>query len=82
MVWNITIVDDSMIKQFSKEKGDKMSALPATVGGLTVDIPVGTVRRALAIAELSGSFSFDHHQHGTAGGLDPDSHGFGGATAG
>ena len=52
---NITIVDDSMSKQFSKEKGNKMSALPATVGGLSVDIPVGTVRRALAIAELSGS---------------------------
>ena len=32
-----------------------MTALPATVGGLSVDIPVGTVRRALAIAELSGS---------------------------
>ena len=32
-----------------------MSALPATVGGLSVDIPVRTVRRALAIAELSGS---------------------------
>ena len=53
-MWNITIVDDSMSKQFSKEKGDKMSVLPATVGGLSVDIPVGTVR-ALAIAELSGS---------------------------
>ena len=53
-MWNITIVDDSMSKQFSKEKGDKMSALPATVGGQSVDIPVGTVRRALAIAELSG----------------------------
>ena len=44
-----------MSKQFSKEKGDKMSALPATVGGLYVDIPVGTVRWALAIAELLGS---------------------------
>ena len=54
-MWNITIVDDSMSKQFSKEKRDKMSALPATVGGLSVDIPVGTVRPALAIAELSGS---------------------------
>ena len=32
-----------------------MAALPATVGGLSVDIPVGTVRWALAIAELSGS---------------------------
>ena len=32
-----------------------MSALPATVGGLSVDIPVGTVLWALAIAELSGS---------------------------
>ena len=32
-----------------------MSALPATVGELSVDIPIGTVRRALAIAELSGS---------------------------
>ena len=54
-MWNITIVDNSMSKQFSKEKGDKMSVLPATVGGLSVDIPVGTVRRALAIAKLSGS---------------------------
>ena len=54
-MWNITIVDDSMSKQFSKEKGDKMTALSATVGGLSVDIPVGTVRRALAIAELSCS---------------------------
>ena len=54
-MWNITVVDDSMSKQFSKEKGDQMAALPATVGGLSVDIPVGTVRRALAIAELSGS---------------------------
>ena len=44
-----------MSKQFSKETGNKMSALPATVGGLSVDIPVRTVRRALAIAELSGS---------------------------
>ena len=44
-----------MSKQFSKEKGDKMSALPATVGGLSVDHPVGTVRRVMAIAELSGS---------------------------
>ena len=43
------------VEQFSKEKGDKMSALPATVGGLSVDIPVGTVRWDLAIAELSGS---------------------------
>ena len=54
-MWNITVVDDSRSKQFSKEKGDKMAAFPATVGGLSVDIPVGTVRRALAIAELSGS---------------------------
>ena len=54
-MWNITIVGDSMSKQFSKERGDMMSALPATAGGLSVDIPVGTVRRALAIAELSGS---------------------------
>ena len=44
-----------MSKQFSKEKGDKMSAFPATVGGLHVDIAVGTVRRAVAIAKLSGS---------------------------
>ena len=42
-------------KQFSKEKGDKTSALPAGVGGLSVDIPVTNVRRALAITELSGS---------------------------
>ena len=52
---NITIVADSMSKQFSKEIGDKMSALPATVGGLSVDNPVGTVKQALAIADLSGS---------------------------
>ena len=52
---NITVVDDSMSKQFSKEKGGQMAALPATVGGLSVDIPVGTVRRALAIAEHTGS---------------------------
>ena len=32
-----------------------MSVLPATVDGLSVDIPLGTVRRSLAIAELSGS---------------------------
>ena len=32
-----------------------MSVLPATAGGLSFDVPVGTVRRALAIAELSGS---------------------------
>ena len=54
-MWKTTIVDDSMSKQFNEEKGDKMSALPATVGWLSVDIPVGTVWRALAIAELSGS---------------------------
>ena len=54
-MWNITIVDDSMSKQFSEEKGDKMSVLPATVCGLSVDIPLGTVQRALAIAEVSGS---------------------------
>ena len=54
-MWNIAIVDDSMRKQFSKEIGDNMSALPATVGWPSLDIPVGTVRRALAIAELSGS---------------------------
>ena len=54
-MWNITAVDDYRNKQFSKEKGDQMAALPATVGGLSVDVPVGTDRRALAIAELSGS---------------------------
>ena len=54
-MWSITIVGDSMYKQFSKDKGDKMSALPETVGGLSVDIPVGTIRRALAITELSCS---------------------------
>ena len=32
-----------------------MSTLPVTVGGLSVDVLVGTVRRALAKAELSGS---------------------------
>ena len=42
-------------KQLSKEKRDKMLALPATVGGLSIDILVGTVRLALDITELSGS---------------------------
>ena len=42
-LWSITIVGDSMNKQFSTEKGAKMSALPAMVGGLSVNIPVGTV---------------------------------------
>ena len=38
MVWSITTVTvgDSMSKQFSKEEGDKVSALPATAGGLSV----------------------------------------------
>ena len=54
-MWSITTVDDSMSKQFSEEKGDKMSALSATVGGMSVNVPIATVRRALAIAELSGS---------------------------
>ena len=54
-MWDITIIDDSMSKQFSKEKGDTMPAWPITVGGLSVDIPVGTVPWTLAIAELSGS---------------------------
>ena len=44
LVCSITTVFDSMSKQFSKE----------LVGGLFVDVPVGTVGRALAIAELSG----------------------------
>ena len=60
-----------------------MAALPATVGGLSVDIPVGTVRRALAIAELSGSdtvsitISLERLVD-----LDADCRWFGGATAG
>ena len=54
-MWGITTVGDSMSKQFREEKVDKMSALPATVVGLYVYVPVGTVRRALAIAELLGS---------------------------
>ena len=32
-----------------------MSGFPATVGGLSVDVPVGTVQRALYLAELSGN---------------------------
>ena len=32
-----------------------MSALPPTVGGLSVNIPVGNVQRALTIAKLSSS---------------------------
>ena len=55
LVWIITAVGDSMSKQFREEKGGKMCAMPATVGGLSVDVPVGNVRRGLAIAELSGS---------------------------
>ena len=55
MVWSITTVDHSMSKQFSEEKRDKMSVLPATVGGLYVDIPVGTVRLASTLALLLGS---------------------------
>ena len=43
-----------MGKQFSEEKRDKMYASPAKVGGLSVDVPVGTVRWVLALAELSG----------------------------
>ena len=48
-------VGDSMSKQFSREKDDMMSAFPATVGGMSVDVPVGSVRRALAFSELSCS---------------------------
>ena len=44
-----------MSKQFSEEKGDNMSSLSATVCGLSVNVPVGIVRRALALAEVSGS---------------------------
>ena len=44
-----------MSKQFSEENVDKMSALLATMSGLSVDVPVGTVRRASAVAKLSGS---------------------------
>ena len=48
---------NSMSQQFSEEKWDKMS----------VDVPVGTVRRDLALDELSGrGHSCDHHQPGTA----------------
>ena len=42
-------------QNFSEEKEDTMTALPATVGGLSVDVPVATVRRALVLAELSCS---------------------------
>ena len=38
-------------------KGDSMSVLPATVGGLSAYVPVDTVRRALDLVELSGSDS-------------------------
>ena len=55
LVWSITTVGDSMSKQPSEEKGDKMLAWSATVGGLSGDVPVNTVRRALDIAEHSGS---------------------------
>ena len=34
---------------------DNISALPATEGELSVDVLVGTARRALAVVELSGS---------------------------
>ena len=50
-MWNITVVDDSRSKQFSKEKGFTSN------GGWAVCRYSGryTVRRALAIAELSDS---------------------------
>ena len=44
-----------MNKQFSEEKGDNISALPATVAGLSVKVPVGNIRQALAVAKVSGS---------------------------
>ena len=45
-------------KQFRvscEEKEDMISALTATVGGMSVDVLVGTVRLVLAAAEHSGS---------------------------
>ena len=42
-MWSITTVDDFMSKQFSEEKGNKMSAFPAMVGGLSVYVPVSTL---------------------------------------
>ena len=56
-MWSNTTVGDSIRKQFIKEKGDKMSALSVTVGGLSVDMPVCTARWALDLADLSGSNS-------------------------
>ena len=41
-----------MSKQFSEEKGDMMSTMTPTVGGLSVYVPVCTVQQALALAEL------------------------------
>ena len=52
---SITTVGDSMSKQFSDKKGDKMLVLAATVVGLYVDVPVGIVRQDLALAMLSVS---------------------------
>ena len=50
-----------MSKQFRcscEEKRDKVSALPATVGWLSVYVPVGTDRRALVIAQLTISLEW------------------------
>ena len=40
-----------------------MSALTTTVGGLSVDVPVGTVRWALAIAEQNSHSLASFHFH-------------------
>ena len=52
---SISTIGDFISKQFSEEKGDKMSVFPAMVDGLSVNLPVGTIRRALVLAELSGN---------------------------
>ena len=53
--YNSGLFHEQTIQSLCEEKGDKMSALPATVIGLSVDVPVGTVRRALAVVQLPGS---------------------------
>ena len=79
LMWSITTVCDSMSKQFSEEKVEIMSVFPAMVGGLSIDVLFGTVRRALTVAELSGSDSRDDHQ---AGEFRAYCGVFGGSTAG
>ena len=59
-----------------------MSDLPATMSGLSVDIPEVTVRRVLAILISRALTQFPYDQPGMAGRLDADCDLVGGTTAG